>query len=797
MQDKTIRVVPHEKCTGCGACYNKCPKNAIKMKLDSEGFLFPEVQDDCVSCGACQGACPVLNPVKLNSSPRCYAVWADQETRKLSSSGGMFSIIARAILAKGGVVFGAVYSDDFSRVEFTYASTEEELQPIRGSKYVQSDVGHAYREVKRFLDQGTPVLFTGCPCQVAGLYTYLGKQYAELYTADIVCHGAPSPEVYRAYLAEKAAGRTLTKVDFREKAYWGWGTATSLFFSDGSQFRKDCFTDPYWKGFLGGVITRKNCGECRYAQINRIGDFTLGDFWGVKNIDAESDDKKGTSLVLVNSAKAREMFDELDSACTLCREEKLSKVTDLARTSNGQLLSPTRSHPNRAKFFDNFGKMPFTQAYEQASGTPKYDIGYVGWWDSKNYGSSLTCFAINRTLKNMGYSVLMLEHPGIQPQERYDSYGIQFAKHFYDISKITKEKDFSRFNAVCDSFVVGSDQVWNWWCNKDIGFGYYFLNFVNKDHRKVAYAPSFGSDWTSYPDHTRIRVSYWLSRFDAVSVREKSGVQICERDFNRKADWVMDPVFLCDIASYEEAVALSKRVETEPYLFAYILDVTEEKFNAVKQAAKAKGLSYRIAIDGLGNKAELNKQLGNDPNIITNLRIEDWLYYIKNASFVIADSFHGFCFSIIFKKQVIAFVNAHRGKARFDTISEAAGLEEYVVESVDDIAKRDLLEKEIDYTQVDANLAPYIEFSRNWLKKALTDRKLMPSVTELQLWKCLEHDQKLYEMRQEIDELKELNRQMKALLENQPQSQDGVNDQSPAQKASNGGWLSNLLGKGK
>lgn len=797
MQDKTIRVVPHEKCTGCGACYNKCPKNAIKMKLDSEGFLFPEVQDDCVSCGACQGACPVLNPVKLNSSPRCYAVWADQETRKLSSSGGMFSIIARAILAKGGVVFGAVYSDDFSRVEFTYASTEEELQPIRGSKYVQSDVGHAYREVKRFLDQGTPVLFTGCPCQVAGLYTYLGKQYAELYTADIVCHGAPSPEVYRAYLAEKAAGRTLTKVDFREKAYWGWGTATSLFFSDGSQFRKDCFTDPYWKGFLGGVITRKNCGECRYAQINRIGDFTLGDFWGVKNIDAESDDKKGTSLVLVNSAKAREMFDELDSACTLCREEKLSKVTDLARTSNGQLLSPTRSHPNRAKFFDNFGKMPFTQAYEQASGTPKYDIGYVGWWDSKNYGSSLTCFAINRTLKNMGYSVLMLEHPGIQPQERYDSYGIQFAKHFYDISKITKEKDFSRFNAVCDSFVVGSDQVWNWWCNKDIGFGYYFLNFVNKDHRKVAYAPSFGSDWTSYPDHTRIRVSYWLSRFDAVSVREKSGVQICERDFNRKADWVMDPVFLCDIASYEEAVALSKRVETEPYLFAYILDVTEEKFNAVKQAAKAKGLSYRIAIDGLGNKAELNKQLGNDPNIITNLRIEDWLYYIKNASFVIADSFHGFCFSIIFKKQVIAFVNAHRGKARFDTISEAAGLEEYVVESVDDIAKRGLLEKEIDYTQVDAKLAPLLDFSRNWLKKALTDRKLMPSVTELQLWKCLEHDQKLYEMRQEIDELKELNRQMKALLENQPQSQDGVNDQSPAQKASNGGWLSNLIGKGK
>lgn len=796
MRDKTIRVVPHEKCTGCGACYNKCPTNAIKMKPDSEGFLFPEVQDNCVSCGICQSACPVLSPIKYNGMPNCYAVWADPKTRRRSSSGGMFSILARAILAKGGVVFGAVYSEDFSRVKFTYASTEEDLQPIRGSKYVQSDVGLAYREVKRFLDQGTPVLFTGCPCQVAGLYTYLGKQYAELYTADIVCHGAPSPEVYRAYLAEKAAGRTLTKVDFREKAYWGWGTASSLFFSDDTQFRKDCFNDLYLKGFLGGLITRKSCGECRYTQMNRVGDFTLGDFWGIGSIDAECDDKKGTSLVFVNSDKARALFSTLRSTCTLCREEDISKVTEVAKTQNGRLLCPTPVHPNRAQFFENFGKMPFSRAYNLASDKPKYDIGYVGWWDSRNFGSALTCFALNRTLQKMGYSVLMLEHPGILPEEM-DRYGIQFAKHFYDISEITETHDFSRFNEICDSFIVGSDQLWNWWNNKDNGYGYYFLNFVYADHRKIAYGPSFGDDWSSYPEYTRIEISYWLSRFDAVSVREKSGVQILERDFSRKADWVMDPVFLCDIASYEEAAALSNRVETEPYLFAYILDATEEKFNAVKQAAKAKGLSYRIAIDGLGNKTELNALLDNDPNIITDLRTEDWLYYIMNASFVIADSFHGLCFSIIFKKQFIAFVNAYRGKARFDTISEAAGLEEYVVESVDDIAKRGLLEKEIDYTQVDAKLAPLLDFSRNWLKKALTDHKLMPSATELRLWKCLEHDQKLYEMRQEIDELKELNRQMKALLENQPQSQDGVNDQSPAQKASNGGWLSNLIGKGK
>ena len=320
---------------------------------------------------------------------------------------------------------------------------------------------------------------------------------------------------------------------------------------------------------------------------------------------------------------------------------------------------------------------------------------------------------------------------------------------------------------MCDSFVVGSDQLWNWWCNKDMGFGYFFLNFVNKDHRKIAYATSFGDDWSSYPENVRIRVSYYLSRFDAVSVREKSGVQICQRDFNRKAEWVMDPVFLCDMDSYKEVIALSNKKETEPYLFAYILDPTEDKLNAVKLVAKANHLSYRIAVDGLGDQAEAVAQLQDDPNIMSDLRIEDWLYYISNSEYVIADSFHGFCFSIIFKKQVIAYVNARRGKARFDTIAGAAGLEKFVIESSSQIGERGLLEAEIDYSQVDAMLAPIIERSRAWLKNALTDRRLLPSINELQLWKCLEHDQKIAGLKAEIEELKEIIRQQQELLESQ------------------------------
>lgn len=767
MRDKTIRIVPQDKCTGCGACYNKCPKDAIEMREDREGFLFPSVLDNCVSCGACQNACPVLKPVKVNGTPQCYAVWADRQTRLVSSSGGMFTVLARKILAEGGVVFGAVYGENYETVEFAYATSEEELQPLRGSKYVQSSAGLAYRKAKEFLEKGTPVLFTGCPCQIAGLYSFLGKRYAELYTADIVCHGAPSPKVYRSYLSELSKGRKLTKVDFREKEHWGWGTATSLFFADGSQFRDDCYHDPYWKGFLGGMITRKCCADCRYTKITRVGDFTLGDFWGIDEIDTGCNDKKGTSLVLVNSEKAKKIFKTLSETCELCKEEKVSAVTELAKTRNGQLVHPTKSHPRREQFFKSAEKMSFTEAYDAAVNWRKYDIGYVGWWDSKNYGSALTCFALNRTLKNMGYSVLMLEHPGILPGKSENSYGMQFARHFYDISKITNEKNYLRFNDVCDSFVVGSDQLWNWWCNKDMGFDYFFLNFVNKNHRRIAYATSFGSDWTSYPENVRIRISYYLSRFDAVSVREKSGVQICQRDFNRKAEWVMDPVFLCDMDSYKEVIALSKKKETKPYLFAYILDPTEDKLNAVKRVAQAKHLAYRIAVDGLADKNEAIAQLRADPNIMSNLRIEDWLYYISNAEYVIADSFHGFCFSIIFKKQVIAYVNAGRGKARFDTIAGAAGLEKFVIESSSQIGERGLLEAGIDYSQVDAMLAPIIEHSRAWLKNALTDRRLLPSVNELQLWKCLEHDREITKLKAEIKELKEIIRQQQELLAGQ------------------------------
>lgn len=761
-----IDLINKNDCTGCGACYNKCPFNAITMESDANGFTYPQINSDkCMDCGLCYKVCPVDNPVEKNKKPDAYAVWAEDEIRMKSSSGGMFTLLANYVLENNGAVCGARYSEDYMSVYHAWATNMDELSLLRGSKYVQSNIGKTYKEAKAFLDAGRLVLYTGCPCQIAGIKNYLGKDYGNLILVDIVCHGVPSPKVYRSYIKEKAGSVSVEKMDFREKAYWGWGTATSLFMKDGSVYRENCFKDPYWVGFLSGLITRKCCSECPYTQIKRVGDFTIGDFWGVKDIKPHCDDAKGTSLVLVNNGKAKQILKKIKVNCALLEQVDIEKVEECAKTRNGQLLHPTRENTRRKKFFDLFTKdeSNFVNCFNRAQ---RYDVGYVGWWDSINYGSALTSFAMNRTLKKMGKTVIMLEHGGIKPNA--NSYGLQFARKFFDCSKITNDKNFARFNGVCDTFLVGSDQLWNWWNIRHNHMGFFFLDFVYKGHKRIAYATSFGKDDTDFPDDKRINVGYNLSKFDSISVREKSGVDVCKNEFGVEATHVLDPVFLCDMDSYNEVISLATHKENEKYVFSYILDPTEDKIEMVKNVAKTLGLPYRIAVDALRDNDEHSKRvteelLANDPNVLTSLRIEDWLYYIANASFVATDSFHGFCFSIIFNKPVIAYINPKRGKARFESIAETTGLEDRLITASKQIDEKGLIEAQIDYESVNKALDFERERSRKWLIDALEKPVRKTSVQELLLWKCIEHDRKIYEAN--IDEMKQVIESLKTRIE--------------------------------
>ncbi|MBR4654918.1 MAG: Coenzyme F420 hydrogenase/dehydrogenase, beta subunit C-terminal domain [Kiritimatiellae bacterium] len=360
--DKSVKIVNPDRCTGCGACANKCPKDALAMEPSPEGFLFPKVKDGCINCGLCLKACPCVNPPPLHPVPRAYAAMADDATRAVSSSGGMVSLLARDVFAQGGSVYGATWADGrWSRVVFVRATDEAGLSRIRGSKYLQSEIAFAYRDAKKDLDAGMPVLFTGCPCQIAGLYSFLGRDYENLLTADIVCHGANPATAWNVFLKEYAAGRKLTGVNFRDKRPFGWATPAVIYTEEGT-VAVPAGASAWYYAFLKGVMSRECCYTCRYAGIERVGDISLGDCWGCTQIASALSDGKGTSLVLPNTQRGEAAMARIREAMLLWRAVPLME----ARRKNGQLIRPTRKSPGRETFFRELDRSGFHIAVAKA-----------------------------------------------------------------------------------------------------------------------------------------------------------------------------------------------------------------------------------------------------------------------------------------------------------------------------------------------------------------------------------------------------------------------------------------------
>lgn len=746
----TVNILEKGKCTGCGSCKNICPVSAIEMKDNGEGFLYPYIDEKlCVECGLCYKHCPELNQDKVDEfrtrDPQVYAMMAEKSVRETSSSGGMFTVLANHVIDQGGYVCGAVYSDDYQQIYHAIVSEKEELWRIRGSKYVQSNTKDTYSQLKRYLDENKPVLFTGCPCQVAGFKTFLGREYEKLITADIVCHGVPSPEIYRKYISEKAQGRKIVKVDFREKTYWGWGTATSLFFEDGSTYRGDCFTDEYWLGFLGGMETRKCCGDCSYANPKRVGDFTIGDFWGVSDIDQTLSDGKGTSLVMVNNSKAHKILRKVSNDCVLLQKIDLERTLELAKTRNGQLLHPTRSHWARDRFFELCKNHTLVQSFTDARNN-NYDVGITGWWYNENYGGTLTYYALNRVLHKMGLTVLMIAKcswdKDYKPQ--YDSVPYRFAMKNYNISKNYTPETIHVLNDHCKTFISGSDQLFNptlW----EYSGPQYFLNYVSSKNNIISYASSFGNGFVDNKN-LKIQMSYWLHRFDALSVRENYGKDICQEVFGLHADLVMDPVFLCDVEEYRKQAEKSGLKKEENYLLNFILDPNQEKRELILNISKKLNLPFINMLNAMDY--DRNAEILNLENTKKNVDIEEWLFYYMNSDFVITDSFHGTCFAIIFRKNFISLANYQRGERRFASLLEEVGLKDRLVYDLNEIENRPELFQPINYDEVYRNIEPKIKASYEWLENAIK----RPQAKEMNLFNILNCE--IEKLKLEIEKIK-------------------------------------------
>ncbi len=303
-----IKILDKSQCCGCEACRNICPRQCILMKEDKEGFLYPEVNlADCIECGLCEKVCPVLYPEKERIPVAIYAAkHCDENIRLASSSGGVFTFIAEKVIDEGGVVFGARFNDQWEVIH-DYVETKEKLSCFRGSKYVQSRIGDTYKQVLHFLQSGRKVLFTGTSCQIAGLKLFLRKEYDNLLTTDVICHGVPSPKVWKRYLSEitSADSIQITNIAFRNKQN-GWHN----YFLSVKSGEKELSNIPAYSGvyshlFLADLMLRPSCYSCPAKSGKSCSDITLGDFWGIENVCPELDDDKGCSVVLLYNPRAK------------------------------------------------------------------------------------------------------------------------------------------------------------------------------------------------------------------------------------------------------------------------------------------------------------------------------------------------------------------------------------------------------------------------------------------------------------------------------------------------------------
>lgn len=364
---ENIRAINKQDCTGCHACYNKCPAQAIKMLPDSEGFLYPFIEEDkCVHCGLCLNSCPVWKKPDNYKEKIAYAAYAkEKKEHASSSSGGVFAVFARYFLSHGGYVCGAAF-DEKLVLKHILTNSETDLMKIKGTKYIQSEIADTYAKVKDLLDKGKKVLFSGTPCQVGGLKAYLNNEYNNLLTIDLICHGVPSPEVFRKYLLEIGGENAVQRMSFRDKQQGISNVYLTYELSNGETIQEEYSSSEYIKGFIQNLIIRPSCFNCRFKGKDRCSDITIGDYWGLNDFHPEMVTKMGTSAVLVHSKQGRVFFEVVKNELIYTE----SKPESIAFW-NTCLEKSVEYNPSREVFFANSEEMSVKDRIKKLYKVPK------------------------------------------------------------------------------------------------------------------------------------------------------------------------------------------------------------------------------------------------------------------------------------------------------------------------------------------------------------------------------------------------------------------------------------------
>ena len=699
-------------CVGCGSCSGRCPTDAITMQYSADGFLYPHVDETlCVQCGICLEACPTQRQLPATAIPdSCYAVQAEDDVRMGASSGGVFPMLAQYVLDQGGYVAGAVYDETF-KVHHIVSNQPKDVQAMQTSKYVQSDTAAVYPQIRELLEAGKAILFSGCACQVAGLQAYLGKPYDNLYTMDVVCHGVPSVEVYRRYLQEfRRKNGPIVEVNFRKKEALGWSTGVYLRFASGKTYVSKG-ADLYILSFLSDWTIRESCYQCPFKG-RKYSDLTAADFWGIERVDPSVEDGKGTSCITTNTEKGENLFRAITGNAkkmvTFGKEQ-----TKLAHAYNPSTIHSVERPPFRDIFFDQWRKDPssLNNALARAFQSLRFDAALILHWSS-NFGNALTNYALY-TYLSKNHSVIAVDNCStLRPQGVFRTFA---KKHYVCSSGYFPSGSIKMVEQSSKALVVGSDQVWNRYFNEQFQSGHYYqLDFADAKTRKIAYGSSFGTKGAEpLADCAKL-----YRRFYKIGVREKFGVESCKNLYNVEAEWVLDPVFLLSAADYGKVAQESKARQETPFILAYILNPNEEKRQACLRIQQQLGGDTRVIsiCEPSEFAIDMSRHILDFAYIQSNPTIEDFLYFFQNCQYVITDSFHGTCFSLIFQKNFMSFVN--RQADRFTVFEQFGDAATHIGKE----ASPEFLEqclKPLDYDTINKQLNRERERSQTWLDQAL------------------------------------------------------------------------------
>lgn len=692
-------VINKNKCVSCMACYSVCPVQAIEILTDEDGFYFPSIKKDkCIKCGRCTSICPINNENnrcfnKKIQVPEIYACTINNyEIKMNSSSGGMFSILADYTLKANGYICGCILDNNLKTIHIV-SNKYDDIKKMQGSKYIQSNIGNCFLEIKKLLEENKLVLFSGTPCQVTGLNAFLGKDYDNLISIDLVCTCVNPPYLLKEYV-DSITGNDVSKlknISFRNKIT-GWKEFSFLIeWLDNAGNRRvnydQFFNGLFFKGFLTNLWMKNACEQCPYGNMNRASDFTLGDFWNIEEFDTTISDNKGLSLVMLNTLKSQKIFSDIKSYLETCKNIDYNWAINSQPVISGKGYY---KHKNQDKYFkyvaNHYSPIDLTK---DLLGINK--VGILTYDFSINYGAHLQAWALCKKIEDLGFTPKIIrwaEHYKETLGYENDTMKSFREKYLPRTIPIYTEEELQAEIWDCNRIVIGGDQVFrNWQMEDSLPITRYFGDFVFGNKVLASYGASFGLDFFNGSDYLINECKKLLKRFDKIGVREQSGVDILKYTFDVKGSEVIDPVFLQEKEEYEKIIAAASDIYTPEFKY----------------------LAYMV-LDGSVGFADINKNLTTKLNGINIINInankngdfnsiEQWLNYIKNAEFIITDSFHCVAICIIFEKPFIVINRDYGGTTRIKNILNKFNLQNHFKNTLDDINTEDIAIK-IDWTKV-------------------------------------------------------------------------------------------------